>query len=616
VGLLVFLTVACNFPLLAKRSDTGPRYLQLGPEEHVLSQTAPPEGGVIRVEQPGSPIDGLTVSVPPGAYAESVTFDIAYQPIESHDYDDTFDPVTPLIGIENGGTTAAAYLTVGIPVQLPDGYFPLAFTYDSGTGELEGIPLLSVENGLVQLPMRHFSYVTVSMIKENLLQGEITTGFSPIRDIWTFPNEGSVAEPGGHCAGQSLSALYYFDVLREGPLATRYDGYNNPLGSTPELWEDDRLGIRLSSSAQRLLTVGGDRTGPDAAWWLQAQWNDPRITYLTFAGVMLVTERPQLVYLNSPTTGHAMIAYGAAGGDRIYIADPNYPGEERALTYDPNEGKFDAYLTGTRRGGEAISFDQVHFLRKRDAVQWESLGNLWQSFTAGNVGDNIFPAYTIWAEDPAAPPGQRFPLVDGVMTDAESLKLTFEPQGFEGKVVLYRENGEAYDAIEEGSSAAVELKDGTTTLGFLVEAKYGGEFRWVDFRWIRIERGECLASRDAYTWSYEEIEEIGGSGGTICKAKFVLTNAGAEPLHVVAYETYDNGTMKGQQWSHHPLAAGEKWEQMPVGRTVYNDGVVTYNWVAKVLVLRDVSECEKLRFEESQPFWEAQALSVEELACP
>ena len=40
--------------------------------------------------------------------------------------------------------------------------------------------------------------------------------------------------------------------------------------------------------------------------------------------------------------------------------------------------------------------------------------------------------------------------------------------------------------------------------------------------------GECLAPKDAYTWSYEDFRKSSGSGGEACNARFVFKNTTQE----------------------------------------------------------------------------------------
>ena len=615
---LLLLSLSCNMPRLRRPAAADERRLVLGEPAVALTSTIGAGGGVLRVELPGSPIDGWAIEVPSGAYPSETAFRISSMPIKSHTFGDDFQPVTPLVRIDNGGAVAQGFLTIEVPVEVPQGYFPLAFTYDPETGALEGLPVMP-EDGSVRIPMRAFSYITVAMVRENLLEGTIATDFNPQLDMWPFPNEGSAAAPAGYCAGASLTSLYYFDRPARGPLMQAYDPFDNPHAATPSLPEDDRLGIRLSSAAQGMIRIDPSNVDPNVDWWIRTQWDDARVTYLTLAGIMLATEQPQLVHLQNPSTAHAVVAYGSQDGRRILIADPNYPGEARQLTYDPAAGRFDSYQTGTMAGSPPIEFDRAFFLRKRDVIPWGGLAGLMQAFEAGTVGSDLFPTYTIWAssadpDDTSAPE----PLVDGFQTSEKKLKLKFEPQGFEGRMVLYREDGRAFDLVESGGSTILELGDEQTVTGFLIEKTGGSKPLWVDFRWMRIGRNVCVASPEAYevayTWNREGEQRWSGSGGSGCRWMYTVRNTGGEPLIALLLTRYDNGTMQGDRWERFNLAPGAE-DAFQVGKTDYVSGADTYDLVDRMLVVRDVPECQALLSDDQKPMWLSMASPATDFTC-
>lgn len=590
----------------------------LGAPMEVLSTRIGAQGGVVRVDDLASPLAGWAIEVPAGAYPGETPFRISSLPIESHTFGDAFQPVTPLVHIDNGEAVAQGFLTVEVPVELLQGSFPLAFTYDPESGALEGLPVMPGDAS-VRIPMRTFSYITVAMVRENLLEGTIATGFSPQGDMWPFPNEGSTAAPAGYCAGASLTSLYYFDRPSRGPLMQAYDPFDNPHAATPSLPEDDRLGIRLTSAAQGMIRIDPTNVDPNVDWWVRTQWDDARVTFLTLAGIMLATEQPQLVHLQNPSTAHAVVAYGAQDGRRILIADPNYPGEARQLIYDPAAGRFDTYQTGTMSGSPPIEFDRAFFLRKRDVIPWGALAGLMQAFEAGTVGTDLFPTYTIWAS--SADPGDTSapePLADGFQTSKKKLKLKFEPQGFEGRMVLYREDGQAFDSVEAGGSTILELGDEQTVTGFLIEKTGGSKPLWVDFRWMRIGRNACVATPDAYevayAWNREGAQSSSGSGGSWCRWMYTVRNTGDQPLVALLLTRYDNGSMQGERWERFTLAPGAE-DAFQVGKADYVSGADTFDLVDRMLVVRDVPECRELLSDDQKPMWLTMASPAADFTC-
>ena len=104
--------------------------------------------------------------------------------------------------------------------------------YDEVTGKIEALPAIVSDDNSITVETRHFSTSTISgglqlnkklnessfanivisSIKESALSGQsvISSGFTPGIDDWEFINYGSYISPGGHCAGQSMTSMWYF----------------------------------------------------------------------------------------------------------------------------------------------------------------------------------------------------------------------------------------------------------------------------------------------------------------------------------------------------------------------------------------------------------------------
>ncbi|MFH1110099.1 MAG: hypothetical protein V1790_13025, partial [Planctomycetota bacterium] len=104
----------------------------------LTSMTVDAAGGEISVTDDASPLAGFSVLVPGGAYAEPTTFRISYEPILAYDLPAGFEPAAPLIDIDHGPNRAETPFGVAIPVEIPEGYFGMAFFYDRESGALEG----------------------------------------------------------------------------------------------------------------------------------------------------------------------------------------------------------------------------------------------------------------------------------------------------------------------------------------------------------------------------------------------------------------------------------------------------------------------------------------------
>ena len=450
----------------------------------VASQSIGPAGGVVTVSDPGGPLDGMTIDVPSGAMPGSTRFDVSSTPITGP-IAPNVDPLTPLITVDNGGTFAHDMMTVTLPVTIPSGHFAMGFLVD-GNGKLEGMPLVAETPTSITVATAHFSSFFIAMIADSLLTGTIDTGFRPMTDDWQFPNNGSFIEPEGHCAGQSLSAMwYYLERTKKGTstLWNRFDN-NGDAPASPDLWEDDSLGYRLASVVQH-----------DIDWdnWLRAinlvlGGADDELNWRAFLYAMLVTGEPQYVAIYNADGGHAMIAYKAnADTGTLYIADPNYPGHSGRIIHYEN-GAFAPYNSGASRAeidaGNGEAYNEIRYFAKTALVDWSQIGARWDEFDAGTIGDDIFPGYIIAALDDT---GGVVLLTDGMVMSGDKLRVVAASPDLPTlpcAAIVYR--GE--EELPLDSNGKIDLLEGDNRLGICVLGEVDGDLGYVDFQWVTVQR--------------------------------------------------------------------------------------------------------------------------------
>ncbi|MFH1330023.1 MAG: hypothetical protein ABIJ48_05140 [Actinomycetota bacterium] len=434
-----------SFPIAIEVLGPGPGQQQgvtatfdLGPETPVGAQTVGPAGGVI------VGADGLTITVPAGAHAGDTPYRVTSRVINSHDLPAGVDAVSPLYRVENGAGLSERDIEVDVPISIPSGEFAMGFFYDSATGGFEGMPIVGIDSDSVTLATRHFSEFVI-MWHEGMMIGQlpapvIDTGFRPGVDDWQFPNYGSAAEPGGHCSGQSLSAMWYFleqKAAGQPALYGRFDNtdadpFNRSWPQTGDLWQDDRDGYRLASAVQAQYEGIAFEVyeGPmqELSRSLHYSGHDA-VTFSAFGFAMWLTKEPQWVGIHRWVDdngdkawtiadwggGHAMVVYGATA-DGLYVADPNYPRAFRTIPWDPattlqpepwmtsstvlgppEPGVLGPYVTLTVVGVPPTSFNIIGYYEKSALVAWTGLAGEWAKFVDGTVGDDIFPSFTLKA---------------------------------------------------------------------------------------------------------------------------------------------------------------------------------------------------------------------------
>jgi hypothetical protein len=539
---------AATPPAGTRAFNTGK--ITLGPAADLGTARIPPEGGSVSLE--GGELNGLTLTLPPGSYSSAREFRITYAPITASTFSH-ITPATPLISLENGGGYSDQLMTLRIPIQVPAGKFAMGFIYDAASGRLEGVPSVARDAQSITLATRHFSSVFLSIIDLYLLDADIDSGFRPGIDDWPFTNYGSYIAPGGHCAGQSLSAMWYYVTKPDGPNTTLFKRADNN-GQTPPwpaIWQDDSRGYRLAS-----VTQNDWKSTEFTRLFLALRGLDDITTWREFAYGIKATGEPQMVSIESSLGGaHAMVVYRIVKGT-LYVADPNYPGrDDRRIEF--GNGAFKPYHSGANKAeieaGKTIPYEKIGYWGKSVIYQWDQLPARWQEFKAGTIGDSKplngdrFPAYTVGYKDAT---GKYRELKDGMVFNTPSLDLNLISPTFSSVLSVVR------DGFWLGwdSKGAVALKQGENLLGVYVHSKVTSGTdsldRYVDFRWFKVnyvplQPGLALSPS---AWS----------GDTSQRVTFIVTS-NAPPARA-SYEWLVNGVslMRGTDTSFIfvPPAAG------------------------------------------------------------
>jgi hypothetical protein len=368
----------------------------------VSATTIGPAGGTVSVSGTGTPVDGLSVEVPEGSFPADQIVAVAWAPLSGTDPTGLVTPASPLIRIDDGGKYSDDIITVTVPASIPDGWFAMGFYRDPSTGRLEGLPLLRGDATSVVIGTRHFSEFFIGAVEELLLPETVDTGFDPNVDMWQFPNWGSAVAKGGHCAGMSLTAMWFFLEQKAAcgcTLRGRYDNEQafNVGEDTPDFWFDDARGLKWATTVQRDVPWRTS-TYYDSAWKAMYRLQS-ELQLDAFRFSMAVTHEPQFVLLSTPTGSpvHAMVAYGIED-DGLVIADPNTPDTNPDwISYDPATRTFLPFVSGVTADGPTITFGNIGYAAKSALFDWTSIGSRFAEAEAGTIGMDRFDSFDLVA---------------------------------------------------------------------------------------------------------------------------------------------------------------------------------------------------------------------------
>jgi hypothetical protein len=208
-------------------------------------------------------------------------------------------------------------------------------------GELLGLFIIAASNAALDLAANYSS------------------GFLPGVNDWQFTNFGSTWAPGGHCDGQSVTMMWYFNNKSSKGSQPLFGLFDNDAISpaTPSLQWDDVLAYELCSVVQHDCNSGNIIT--DFAALQQKTPIGDIVTMKLFSYALRHGYGPQLVGLggynrNGQWQGHSILAYLQAANE-LCVADPDYPGIlTRSIKY--NHPSFQPCLSGPDTSNPGTSY--------------------------------------------------------------------------------------------------------------------------------------------------------------------------------------------------------------------------------------------------------------------
>lgn len=494
----------------------------------------------IIIDDDSSVLNGLVIDIPADSYEKAVSFTISVGEISNVDFKGLI-PISPMIKVDNGERFSEDLIQITIPVKLEPEEIAMAFYYDSESNTLEGIPTVARNDESIVIATHHFSQFFVSkMSKEQLAvveaRGNVDTGFRPEKDGFIFTNYGSAVNPRGHCTGQAVAAMWYYSNIKPKTNQQLYGFLDNDgRFATPKLWQDDMLLYRFASSIHADMgsrnTLGyanrfmfdlkldhSDEFFPDEVTE-QDQWN---MFYMS----MLQTERPQLMFLASTkivedkikfNSVHAILAYRIEG-NKIYVYDPNFPGQERYIEFTDNH--FGPYTSGSNaqaiEDGDEHIFNHFYYYGEYMAINTYEIERRWQEVVNKDLENDYFPYPIVLSDDiESFDPIFEFnvEMFDSSLNDKYQIRIYNENLSkanlmlMPDLVSLADGPTPLYPPSENGIKLSAPLnKAGDNWVGLYLTNKDG---KWAYFNWYKIFKdSELKLSSDKYTIAPNETATI------------------------------------------------------------------------------------------------------------
>jgi len=483
--------------------DESGQGLTLSEAVTVAQGTVPQSGGTVTVNKGDSAINGLTIDVPSGSYADNLDFSVAEAAVQANGFGKELVIISPMIKVDNGGAYSSDMMTVKVPCNVPDGYIPMGFYYDEETKALESLPVLDAGNGYVTLGLRHFSDTFVGAVSEKDAASitSFDTGFKPGVDDFHMENNGSYIEPGGHCAGQSLATMWYYankKLKGSSKLWNLYDNYGKDAQitfKTPDFQNDDVMALRLATVAQKEATWGStlrDR-------FMSASKLSDKATFYGLVYAMKLHKSPQYVSIQrldasgNVAGGHAIIAYRVEG-NRIYVADPNYPGKTDRYI-ELSDGKFKPYSSAATAqdaaNGKGKSYARINFVGISAMYDHPKMAQLWGELEKRTVGDAYFPDVTpkLIATVQTDEGEKEEEVIQGYEAQTEKLKLKGLSATSAVNYDIYVTDGkETVTKVPADSDKGytVPLTLGENYIGISLFKTADGSPQWYDFKWVKV----------------------------------------------------------------------------------------------------------------------------------
>ncbi len=414
---LVLLTAACG--AATPTDTTSPPPPPSTPLGTAPNQTVGSTGGSVVVSLPNTPIDGMSIAVPSGAFPGNQTIGISYAANTGFAHPAGTTLISPRITIRTSdGALASRPMLVTIPVAVPSGSFPQVVLRNPTNGRQRALPTVAYTATSVTAMTGHFNgtklmgsdgrftasaggaglrdpaatgELAVVALPLDLLSQDHDTQFRPGVDDWEFSaNETVIADEIGE--GMVATAAWYFiaQKAQRGPLWKKFqkaDGVepSNRDGMRWVSMAESEIYAGLTDDIRSVLTTlvasGQGTAGTVKQRLAVASFHAVRAALTTSPG------EPQMLQLFTPTDEDATVLVYRSTGQQLFAVDPYNPGTP--VVIDFSSGFMAPVTLG---GGTAVYTTMVapgYSIIENDG----ELPGQFDDVQAGTIGDDDFPTY-------------------------------------------------------------------------------------------------------------------------------------------------------------------------------------------------------------------------------
>jgi hypothetical protein len=290
---------------------------------HLAEAAIGPEGGELRVEEPGSPAHGSFLRVPAGALESEVTLTLDLEE-SAPPAPEGAEPASVALRVGPEGTVFSVPVQLGVPLLESEAGAAAVFVHDAIEAGWEYTSSSRPsEEGIAVGTTVHLSVYQAFLNEQGLT--DIDTGFSLASDAFGIENWADWWPWGldGRCSGMALFAKWFFDHRAPGadPLQTCY--------SSERQTEIAEVAHSFAPSPYLVQEQYG------VEWWDSYFLTDPD-SFASQALLGLTVARKPLVVALGDAEGpeHMGLVIGYSDeGDRqnFYVYDPNHPTSENEV---------------------------------------------------------------------------------------------------------------------------------------------------------------------------------------------------------------------------------------------------------------------------------------------